>query len=190
MLYKIWQNKENTEKAKEKALTELELITFEDRAEFEDFESQEFGAERTGVTHLVHVWYPKGHSVRKQWSPIPLYLLILPKDRMVPSKDFHRSSKGAQAVKKYFTDTQRTSARLAGMFRAAFPDYYEKYEEAFRAGRWAEEDRGPWIGRAIVWKLQVGLHRDALDEGPAACFPCGSYKGGQLCLPDLDAKLK
>jgi len=109
---------------------------------------------------------------------------------MVPSKDFLRSGQGAQAVRKYLTDTKRTSARLAGMFQATFPDYYEKYRKAFLAGCWAEEDKGSWIGRVIVWKLQVGLHRDTLDKGPAACFPCGNYEGGQLCLPDLDAKLK
>ena len=51
-------------------------------------------------------------------------------------------------------------------------------------------DKGPWLGRAVVWKLQVGLHQDALDEGPAVCFLCGNYEGGQLCLPDLDAKLE
>jgi len=190
MFYKIWQDKKNTEQEQEEALKQLELLTFKDRANFANFESEEFGAERTGVTHLVHTWYPKGHSVCKQWSSILLSLLILPKDRMVPSKDFLRSGQGAQAVLKYLTDTQRTSAKLAGMFQAAFPEYYEKYKTAFLAGCWAEEDKGPWIGRAIVWKLQVGLHRDALDEGPAACFPCGNYKGGQLCLPDLDAKLE
>jgi len=68
------------------------------------------------IMHLVDILYPKGHSVCKQWSSIPLSLLILLKDRMVPSKDFHHSGQGAQAVKKYLTDTKRTPARLAGMF--------------------------------------------------------------------------
>jgi len=76
------------------------------------------------------------------------------------------------------------------MFHAASLMYYKKYKKAFVAGCWTVEDKGPWLERAVVWKLQVGLHRDTLDEGPAACFPCGSYEGGQLCLPDLDAKLE
>jgi len=109
---------------------------------------------------------------------------------MVPSKDFHCLGQGAQAVKKYLTDTERTLARLASMFQAAFPDYYEKYRKAFEAGYWTKEDKGPWIRRAIIWKLQVGLHRDTLVEGPTACFLYRNYEGGQLCLPDLDAKLK
>ena len=188
MLYKIVDNQDSTKEARHEALATLESMTFEDRAEFS--ESEEFKAERTGVTHLVHAWYAKGHNVRKQQSPVLLSLPIIPKDRMVPSTDFHRTSKGVQAVRKYFTETERTSAKLAGMFQAAFPIYYKKYKKAFKAGCWLEEDKGPWLGRAVVWKLQVGLHRDALDEGPAACFPCGNYEGGNLCLPDLDAKLK
>jgi len=42
--------------------------------------------------------------------------------------------------------------------------YYEKYRKAFEADCWAKEDKGPWIGRVIVWKLQVCLHRDTLDS--------------------------
>lgn len=94
------------------------------------------------------------------------------------------------AVKIYFKATQKVSAKLAGMFKAAFPQFYENYSKAFKAGVFHTEDKGPWIGRVIVWKLPVSLHRDGLDEGPAICFPCGSYKGGELCLPDLEAKLK
>jgi len=94
------------------------------------------------------------------------------------------------AVRTYYTATSRISAKLAGMFKAAFPNYYHKYKKAFSAGVWVEEDQGPWIGRVIVWKLQVSLYRDGLDESPALCFPCGSFEGGELCLPDLEAKLK
>lgn|ERR1700753_2470606 len=109
---------------------------------------------------------------------------------MVPSADMLRSGQGAMAVNSYFRITQRVSAQLAAMFKAAFPEYYDKYKKAFEAGVWLKEDNGPWLGRVVVWKLQVGPHRDALDEGPAICFPCGSYTGGELYLPDLNAKLK
>ena len=109
---------------------------------------------------------------------------------MVPSADMFKSCQGAMAIWTYYVATQQVAVILAGMFQAAFPEYYAKYRKAFFAGRWVPEDPGPWIGRAIVWKLQVGTHRDGLDEGPAACFPCGKYRGGNLCLPDLNAKLQ
>ena len=109
---------------------------------------------------------------------------------MVPSSDMFGTGQGAMGVKSYFIATQKASAKLAAMFKAAYPVYYEKYKKAFAAGVWIEDDRGPWIGRAIVWKLQVGLHKDGLDEGPALCFPCGDFTGGEICLPDLDAILQ
>ena len=64
-----------------------------------------------------------------------------------------------------------------------------QHKKAIAAGHWTEEDKGLWVRRTVVWKLQVGLHRDTLDKGALACFLCGSYEGGQLCLPDLGAKL-
>ena len=109
---------------------------------------------------------------------------------MVPSADFVRSGQGSMAAKIYYKATRYTSAKLAGLFQASFPLYYKKYRKAFEAGVWEEEDTGPWIGRAIIWKLQVRIHRDGLDEGPVACFPCGRYTGAEMCLPDLDAKLR
>lgn len=79
--------------------------------------------------------------------------------------------------------------RLSAMFKVAYPEYFEKYRKAFQAGVWEPSDPGPWLGRAIVWKLQVHVHRDGLDEGPAAIFPMGYYKGGELYLPDVELKL-
>jgi len=61
-----------------------------------------------------------------------------------------RSGKAAMVVKTYYTVTSEVSAKLAGMFKAAFPDCYHKYEKAFSAGVWVEQDKGPWIGRVIV----------------------------------------
>jgi len=109
---------------------------------------------------------------------------------MVPPADLIRTAKGAMAVVAYYQATHKVSAQLAAIFWAAFPEHYWKYSDAFAAGQWVEEDNGPWLRRVIFWKLQVSLHRDGLDEDPALCFPCGSYEGGELCPPDLEAKLK
>ena len=40
------------------------------------------------------------------------------------------------------------------MFEATFPDIYKEYKEAFEAGIWFQDDPGPFIGRAIIYKLQ------------------------------------
>ncbi|GLB36943.1 hypothetical protein LshimejAT787_0312300 [Lyophyllum shimeji] len=128
--------------------------------------------ERVGVTHLVHGWEQQGHP-----------------GNFAVSTDFVRNANAAQTVEWYFQATQSMARRLAAMFKVAFPDYYQKYRRAFNAGVWTRSDPGPWLGRAIVWKLDVYMHRDGLDGGPTATFPMGAYQGGEFYLPDLRLKL-
>ncbi|KAJ8508340.1 hypothetical protein ONZ45_g9369 [Pleurotus djamor] len=77
----------------------------------------------------------------------------------------------------------------SGSGTVAFPEYYAAYQAAFDAGVWMRADPGPWIGRAIVYKLQVLPHVDGKDNGPTACFPTGSFSGGEAYFPDLGIKL-
>ena len=95
----------------------------------------------------------------------------------------------AMAVRRYYIGTQNLAGMLQEAFKVAFPDYYQEYMQAFKAGVWWTEDPGPWLGRAIVWKLQVQPHMDASDVGPTAAFNCGSYDDGPMYLPDLKLKL-
>ena len=55
---------------------------------------------------------------------------------------------------------------------------------------WFTEDPGPWIARAIVWKLHVNRHVDEQDAGLTATFPVGDFEGGYLELPQLEARFK
>jgi hypothetical protein len=94
------------------------------------------------------------------------------------------------AIRWYYQATELVAKTLAIMFKAIYPDLYDKYTEAFKAGVWEEADPGPWLGRAVVYKLQVTLHNDGKDDGPTASFATGSYAGGHMLLPDLLAKLE
>jgi hypothetical protein len=76
------------------------------------------------------------------------------------------------------------------MFEAAFPQLYQQYKAAFEAGVWIQEDPGPFIGRAIIYKLQSKLHRDKNDAGPSASFPVGYFDGGEMLFPQLGTKLR
>jgi hypothetical protein len=109
---------------------------------------------------------------------------------MVPSADMTgKSSTQSQAVEWYFQASAQVASTLAGIFSVCFPFFYEKYRNAFEAGVWLTSDPGPWLGRAVVFKLQVYMHRDGLDAGPCASFPMGFFTGGEAFLPDLEAKL-
>ncbi len=85
--------------------------------------------------------------------------------------------------------THDIAATLAVMFETVFPEWYAKYRQAFEAGVWIPGDPGPFLGRAIIYKLQGRLHRDCQDLGPSACFGVGSYDGGEMKVPQLGAKL-
>lgn len=99
------------------------------------------------------------------------------------------SGKGSQAVVWYMERTSKLALALKEMFKVAYPEEFKIYEEAFEAGFWEAADPGPWLGRAIVWKLNVLPHRDGLDGGPTAIFCLGHFSGGEAYLTDLKLKL-
>jgi hypothetical protein len=74
------------------------------------------------------------------------------------------------------------------MFKATFPDWHAKYSKEFATGRWLRDDPGPFLGRAVVYKLQGKVHRDRHDLGPSASFGVGLYSGGEMLFPQLKAK--
>jgi len=109
---------------------------------------------------------------------------------MAPSVDMTgKSSAQAQAVHWYYQALASVAWALAGMFSVCFPKFYLKYQKAFEARVWLISDPGPWLGCAVVFKLQVYLHRYGLDAGPCACFPMGLFTGGEAYFPDIQAKL-
>ena len=111
---------------------------------------------------------------------------------MVPSRDMLGGGVAANAVEveTYFYATRTVALLLAEMFKAVFPEEYQRYRKAFDAGVWIESDPGPWLGRAIVYKLDVDLHFDGLDGGPTATFPLGQFDGGIMEIPQLGARLE
>jgi hypothetical protein len=84
-----------------------------------------------------------------------------------------KGSHAAMAVRYYYMATAEVALVLESYFAAAFPTEHAQYKEAFAAGVWLTEDPGPWLGRAIVYKLQVRPHQDRLDGGPTAIFNVG-----------------
>ncbi|KAG1733225.1 uncharacterized protein EDB91DRAFT_1031608, partial [Suillus paluster] len=90
----------------------------------------------------------------------------------------------------YMQRMRKLAMSISAMYKAAFPKDFEIYCKAFAAGIWLEADPSPWLGRAIVWKLNVLPHCNGLDAGPAAIFCMGQYSGGECYLTDLQIKLR
>ena len=75
-------------------------------------------------------------------------------------------------------------------FQVLFPDMHDRFTKAFRAGVWMKQDKGPWLGRALIYKLQGKLHADENDIGPTVSFPCGNYSGGEMIVPQFRGKFR
>jgi hypothetical protein len=88
-----------------------------------------------------------------------------------------------------FTSITKPIAQSIGaMIKVSFPEWYEKYRKVFEAGVWLREDPGPFLRRAIIYKLQRRLHKNANDLGPFASFGVGDYTCGKVLFPQLGAK--
>ena len=93
-------------------------------------------------------------------------------------------------VKSYLHGTRPIAFYVSSFLEAIFPNWHTQYNEAFRAGCMFNEDPGPFLGRAIIYKLQGKLHKDRRDAGPSVSFGVGYYEGGNIYFPQLKAKLK
>lgn len=76
--------------------------------------------------------------------------------------------------------------------KVLLPENYARYQQAFESGHFykLDVDPGPFLGRAVIWKMQLGLHKDMGDVGHSVSFGFGSYTGGHMIIPQLNLKLK
>ncbi|KAF7311359.1 CxC2 domain-containing protein [Mycena kentingensis (nom. inval.)] len=124
-----------------------------------------------GSCYFAHAWPTQGSSKE---------------DMIKPSKDMSGGTNlKAAAVKKYFAATDFISQYADVILEALLPKMHSRYEKAFLAGRFIDEDSGPFLARAVLTKVQVNIHRDQGD-GPTLTTPNGYFKGGAMKFPDLD----
>ena len=109
---------------------------------------------------------------------------------MYISGDVTTGSTTVAAAGSHYSLTESITRTIALAFKIVFPDWYDIYQDAFEAGVWFEDDPGPFLGRAIVYKLQSKLHRDRHDIGPSVSFPVGQFTGGEMVFPQLKTKLQ
>ena len=106
------------------------------------------------------------------------------------SSEFTRSGTALGGIRCWYRLTQPVALLLAVIFKELFPEDYKEHKKAFDAGVWFEEDPGPWLGRAIIYKLDGLIHIDRNDRTPTVSFPCGLFVGGEMMIPQLEAKFR
>jgi len=55
------------------------------------------------------------------------------------------SGKRLIEVEHYYQASAPIALYLSACFKALYPDYFQTYSEAFKAGVWVMSDPGPWI---------------------------------------------
>jgi hypothetical protein len=155
--------------------------------------------ERKGIHHIVEGWEMLGHrkkvcsNERSGGGDVPLRSTYVPRTLSITqglflSSAFTKSSQGLGGIMCYYRATWVVSEILRRMFKRCFPEEYVDMEKAFLAGQWVPMNPGPWLGRAVVYKLQGLGHFDDKDKSPTASFPCGSFQGGDMVVPQLGAR--
>lgn len=104
------------------------------------------------------------------------------------------TAKRAAAVRMFIKNTSILHEVLGMMLKESLPEEWEVMHPVYKAGRWVREDtdNGFALGRAVIWKLQVDIHRDPQDGLGNICvvFNCGRYDkitkyDAGMAFPDL-----
>ena len=156
---------------------------------FRDKKTGAMVEERKGILHFVQCWPAQGHPDVSNNLPL-FYLFLTLFQELGPGGAYGLSSSARLAIENYYLASSPLAKTLSQYFEVLFPESYRKFRKAFEAGVWVQEDPGPWLGRALIYKLQGSLHVDEKDEGPTVSFPCGYFEGGEMIVPDFDVKLR
>ena len=104
---------------------------------------------------------------------------------MVPSADCFKNATVNLHTRLWFRVTRKLALQLSAAFKIFMPKKYAEFRRAFLSGRWFMEDPGPFLGRVLVFKLQLYAHFDSSEAGPSISFPSGFYNGGHFEAPQL-----
>ncbi|SJL17872.1 uncharacterized protein ARMOST_21437 [Armillaria ostoyae] len=127
--------------------------------------------ELCGVRHPVQAWIQQAK----------------PQQGLYVGSDLTQSGETLVGYASYLKDTKHVSVIFATYFKILYPREYKLLKKVFDAGQWLMDEGTPFLGRAIVYKLPLKLHKDTKDFSITGTFPSGSYEGGGIIYPQLDA---
>jgi hypothetical protein len=104
-------------------------------------------------------------------------------------KEVRGTTLSVSGVEGYMMGTKEAACYLSKLYKAVYPEGWLRNQAAFEAGHWYRDDPGPWLARAIVWKLQVKTHADDKDGSPAICFSTNNTCQSPMVLPQIGAIL-
>lgn len=102
---------------------------------------------------------------------------------MTPSAPKSAAHQVSQQV--FVSRTNSITVIASAICKAFFPQQHKQATKIFKAGRWFDRDVGPWLGRAVGYKVPTTTHPDEGDSGTTFITAVGSYLGGYLEIHDL-----
>ncbi|KAK7051512.1 hypothetical protein VNI00_004486 [Paramarasmius palmivorus] len=130
--------------------------------------------EPAGVLHLVEGWEQRGHHNQG------LYL----------SSALSGSGQAIGATANFYETNNCLERCVEAAMEVFFPEQHHITSKARDAARVvSQRPGGCYIGRAVVYKLQLFLHCDNGDYQVSASFPAGRFNGGFMIIPQFKAKL-
>lgn len=130
--------------------------------------------EPCGIKHPIQAWIQQGN----------------PNKGLYAGADITKNGGTLVGFMSFIQNTRQVSAIIASYFEVLYPQEYAVLKPIFDAGKWVQEDKSGFLGRAFVYKLQVSLHNDGKDFPITVTFPSGSYEGGHYLFPQLEVILR
>lgn len=98
-----------------------------------------------------------------------------------------KSATQSLSQQAFISRTSSTTLIASAICQAFFPATHKAALRHFKAGKYFEADTGPWLGRALGYKVPTTTHPDEGDSGTTFITSVGCYSGG--CLEFLDLEL-
>lgn len=141
------------------------------------------------VYHIMHCWPMKGHAkaqtVSYLWYSNCLSYLFNPQP-MTPSGV--RSATHQMCQQTFLTRTIAVTVIASCISQHFFPKNHKRALKRFKAGCYLGDDVGPWLGRALGYKVPTTTHPDEGDSGTTFITAVGSYLEGCLELHNLEVR--
>lgn len=82
-------------------------------------------------------------------------------------------------------------AEVVGLtYKLIEAQFHDHMQLSFQAGKLYESAVGPYLARALIYKLQVDAHLDRRDHGLSAMTNSGRYYRGYLYFPQFWMRVK
>lgn len=109
---------------------------------------------------------------------------------MTISKDTMRSASFMTGYRTHLSNTKIVNTMVDKLLQGFFSDKHVEYTQAFQAGKTFDEDVGPFIGRAFLYKVETDvIHFDVHDDLTVDIVG-GHFDGGAFEVPQLNARLR